>query len=104
MSVSLWQLTESAVRSAGSSRPNEKEVYGRAQPTTQGINRGHDGAPVTTKGRLAGFHPQAAGAVDARRREGKAQPKVAAKAAKPAVKAKSPAKPATKAAARPAAR
>jgi DnaK suppressor protein len=104
MFVSLWQLTPSALRSAGWLRPNEKEVHGRAQPTTQGINRGHDGASVTTKGRIAGIDPHAAGAADARRREVKAQPKVVAKAGKPAAKAKSPAKPAPKAAAKPAAR
>ena len=73
-------------------RHDEKEVHGRAESLTQGINRGHDGVPDTTKGRFAGIELHAAGADDARRREVKAQPKVAAKTKKPAAKAKTTAK------------
>ncbi|HEY0822309.1 MAG TPA: hypothetical protein VGD76_00870, partial [Ramlibacter sp.] len=65
-------------------RHDEKEVHGRAEPLTQGINRGHDGVTPTTKGRPAGNELHAAGADDARRPEVKAQPKVAAKTKKPA--------------------
>jgi DnaK suppressor protein len=110
MFVSLWQLTEPALSRAGLARHHEKEVHGRAEPDNQGINRGHDGVAPTTKGRFAGIQPHAAGADDARRREVKAQPKVAAKTKKPAAKAKSsaktarPAAKAVKTAARPAAK
>jgi DnaK suppressor protein len=101
MFVSLPQLTEPALSRAGLARDHEKEVHGRAEPLTQGINRGHDGASATTKGRFGGIEPHAAGADDARRREVKAQPKVAAKTKKPAAKAPAKAKvskPAAKAA------
>jgi DnaK suppressor protein len=101
MFVSLPQLTEPALRRAGLARHHEKEVHGRAERDNQGINRGYDGVAPTTKGRYAGIEPHAAGADDARRREVKAQPKVAAKTKKPAAKAKAPAKsakPAAKAA------
>jgi DnaK suppressor protein len=102
MFVSLPQLSECAVGRGGSAREGEKEVHGRAEPDNQGINRGHDGAHPPEKGRIAGFFsPAAAGADDARRREVKAQPKVAAKTKKPAAKAKPAAKvakPAAKAA------
>jgi DnaK suppressor protein len=110
MFVSLPQLTATASSRVGLACQDEKEVHGRAQPVTQGINRGHDGVAPRTKGRLAGIEPHAADA-DPRRREVKAQPKVAAKSrkpaaktpakakpAKPAVKAAKPAKPAVKAA------
>jgi DnaK suppressor protein len=110
MFVSLPQLTATASSRVGLACLDEKEVHGRAQPVTQGINRGHDGVAPRTKGRLAGIEPHAADA-DPRRREVKAQPKVAAKSrkpaaktpakakpAKPAVKAAKPAKPAVKAA------
>jgi DnaK suppressor protein len=100
MFVSLPQLTEFAVSRAEDALANEKEAHSRAAEAIQGINRGHDGASPHTKGRIAGFGRAAAGADDARRREVKAQTKVAAKtkkpAAKAAVKAKS-AKPAPKA-------
>jgi DnaK suppressor protein len=92
MFVSLPQLTNSVLCRAGSTRHDEKEVHGRAEPLTQGINRGHDGVPPTTKGRLAGIEPHAASADNARRPEVKAQPKVAAKTKKPAAKAKTTAK------------
>ncbi|MBE7366137.1 RNA polymerase-binding protein DksA [Ramlibacter sp. HM2] len=100
MFVSLPQLTETPLCRAGTARDHEKEAHGRAEGGTQGINRGHDGASATTKGRFfADFEPHAASA-DARRREVKAQPKVAAKSKKTAVKAKATAKakPAAKAA------
>jgi DnaK suppressor protein len=100
MFVSLPQLTELAISRDEGVRRDEKEVHGRAGGANQGIKPGHDDASHTTKGRIAGFGPAAAGVADARRREVKAQPKVAAKtkkpAAKAAVKAKS-AKPAVKA-------
>jgi hypothetical protein len=92
MFVSLPQLTESPPRRVEGERANEKEVHGRAEPLTQGINRGHDGAPPTTTGRNAGTDLHAASADNARRREVKAQPKVAAKTKKPAAKAKATAK------------
>ena len=79
---------------------DEKENHGRAETLTQGINRGHDGALLTTRGWLAGVDLRAAGA-GTRRREVKAQPKVAAKTRKPAAKARptaKSAKPAVKAA------
>jgi DnaK suppressor protein len=110
MFVSLWQLTETAPSRAGPARQHEKEVHGRAEPGTQGINRGHDGASGTKRGKLAGTESHAAGADDARRREVKAQPKVAAKTkktaakSKPAAKASKPAAKAVKPAARPAAK
>src|SRR3954466_16378920 len=88
MFVSLPQLAKSPFRGERLARLNEKEVHGRAEPLTQGINRGHDGVAPTTKGRYAG-KPAAAGA-DARRREVKVQPKVAAKTKKNA--SKTPAK------------
>src|SRR5215217_9118849 len=87
MFVSLPQLTEPALRRAGLPRHHEKEVHGRAGRDNQGIKPGHEGVALTTKGRNAGSAPQAAGADDARRREVKAQPKVAAKTKKPAAKA-----------------
>src|SRR5687768_10340581 len=91
MFVSLPQLTETARSRVGPACDHQKEDHGRAECLTQGINRGHDGASATTKGRFAGIGPHAAGA-DARRRDVKAQPKVAAKTKKPAVKAKAAAK------------
>jgi DnaK suppressor protein len=109
MFVSLPQLTNYVPSRAGSTHGDEKEVHSRAEPLTQGINRGHDGVHPTTKGRLAGIEPYVAGADDARRPEVKAQPKVAVKTKKPAAKAKptaksskpaakaKPSKPATKA-------
>jgi DnaK suppressor protein len=101
MFVSLPQLSGFAVGRDKAARKDEKEVHGRAEPDNQGINRGHDGAHPHTKGRYTGSMPLAAGADDARRREVKAQPKVAAKTIKkPAAKAKA----AVKTTARPAAK
>jgi DnaK suppressor protein len=98
MFVSLPQLNANGFMRGGDLRMDEKEVHGRAERDNQGINRGHDGAPVHTKGRQAGFGPAAAGAVRARRREVKVQPKIAAKTKKPAAKAPVKAKPAKTAA------
>jgi DnaK suppressor protein len=106
--VSLAQLMRLALGSDRTAPTAEKEDHGRAQPGIQGINRGHDGVHSPEQGRIEGFFSLAtAGAADARRREVKAQPKVAAKTkTKPAAKAKAPAKPAKPAAkaARPAAK
>src|SRR3954453_9640142 len=96
MFVSLPQLAKSPFRGERLARLNEKEAHGRAEPLTQGINRGHDGVAPTTKDGLAG--ESAAAGVDARRREVKAQPKAAAKSKKTAVKTPAKAKPAAKAA------
>jgi DnaK suppressor protein len=90
--VALAQLTQAAARRGGDVRRDEKEVHGRAQRDNQGIKRVHEGVALTKKGRDAGINPQTAGADDARRRELKAQPKVAAKTKKPAAKAKPAAK------------
>jgi DnaK suppressor protein len=92
MFVSLPQLTEFPLRRGGAVRFDEKEVHGRAEPANQGINRAHEGVALTRKGRNAVTDTHAAGADDARRRELKAQPKVAAKTKKPAAKAKPAAK------------
>ena len=96
MTVSLLQLMGFPVRSNGGEPSREKAGSEHAQPDNQGINRVHDGAASSTKGRLAGLGPVAAGAVVARRRDVKVQPKAAAKTKKPAAKAmpvaKAPAK------------
>ncbi|HEY8361238.1 MAG TPA: hypothetical protein VIL30_27605, partial [Ramlibacter sp.] len=92
MFVALAQLTDFAFSKEGSARADEKEGHCRARHDNQGIKRGHEGASPRTKGRFAGIFPAAAGADDARRREVKAQPKVAAKTTKTPVKAKPAAK------------